>query len=244
MTGGPELAAMARRLEVFRNRHRGDRAVIVCNGPSLNDMDLGFLSQEIVFGLNKIHLGLERFGFYPRYVVAVNDKVIAQSAVALRAMSSIKFVTERAATVLPPDAFTYHIRTSGLKGRFYADITEGVREGHTVTHAALQIAYFMGFAEVVIIGMDHRFATEGRPNESRFLTGPDPNHFSPAYFGNQTWDEPNLAESEQSYRAALSAYAADSRRIIDATLGGACQVFPKADYRDTFGLRAADPFKA
>lgn len=235
----PNLAAMARRLEVFRDRHRGERAVIVCNGPSLNEMDLSFLAGQIVFGLNKIHLGLERFGFYPRYLVAVNDKVIEQSALALRGLSAIKFVTERAATILPPDAYTYHIRTSGLEGRFYPDITQGVREGHTVTHAALQIAYFMGFTEVVIIGMDHRFTAHGQPNEAQFLNGPDPNHFSPAYFGNQTWDLPNLAESEVSYRAALAAYSADKRRIIDATPGGACQVFPKADYRDVFGLHGA-----
>lgn len=227
---------LARRLRVFANRHRGERGVIVCNGPSLNRMDLEFLTGQTVIGLNKIHLGLESFGFYPRYIVAVNDKVVQQSADALRGLSSIKFVTDRALPHLPPDAFTYHIRTTGLRERFYPDITSGVREGHTVTHAALQIAYFMGFSEVVIIGMDHRFAAEGRPNEAQFLVGPDPNHFSPDYFGNQTWDLPNLAESEISYRAALTAYERDNRRIIDATLDGACTVFPKADFREVFNL--------
>lgn len=227
---------IADRLIHFKDRHRGGRAVIVCNGPSLNQMDLEFLSGEIVFGLNKIHLGLRKFGFFPRYLVAVNDKVIAQSAEAYRDLSAVKFLTERALDILPPDPFTYHIRTTGLKERFFPDITKGVREGHTVTHAALQIAYYMGFQEVVIIGMDHRFETQGAPNEAQRLNGPDVNHFSADYFRDQDWDLPNLVESEVSYRAALAAFSADNRRIIDATVGGACEIFPKRDYRQVFNL--------
>jgi hypothetical protein len=224
------------RLTRFKDLHLGERCVLVCNGPSLNRMDLRFLRRETVIGLNKIHLGLPRFGFYPRYLVAVNDKVLAQAAPALREMTALKFVSDRAADLLPEDALTYHIRTTGLTGRFYADIAEGVREGHTVTHAALQIAHYMGFAEVVIIGMDHRFAVSGPPNAPLRMEGPDPNHFSPDYFGGQAWDAPNLRESEISYRAARDAYEAEGRRIVDATLEGACNVFPKADHRAVFGL--------
>ncbi|QIZ82674.1 Protein of unknown function DUF115 [Thalassovita gelatinovora] len=225
----------------FHDQHPGQRCVIVCNGPSLNKMDLGFLRDEIVFGLNKIYLGLERFGFYPRYMVAVNRKVIAQSADRLRAMNCVKFISDRGADLMPRDALTYHIRTQGMEKqpqaqRFYRDVTEGVREGHTVTHAALQLAYFMGFSQVVIIGMDHNFPQSGAPNSELVMQGDDPNHFSPAYFRGAKWDAPNLAESEISYRAALAAYRADGRAVVDATQGGLCDVFPKADYRAVFGL--------
>lgn len=230
----PEMT-QAERLLRFRDRHKGERCVIVCNGPSLNSMDLSFLRDEIVIGLNKIYLGLPRFGFYPRYLVAVNDKVIAQSASAYRDMTAIKFISDRSAHLLPADAWTYHIRTHGLDGLFYPDITQGVREGHTVTHAALQIAYYMGVCEVIIIGMDHRFAPAGPANSEQIMTGPDPNHFSPDYFRDQKWDAPNLAGSEMSYRAARAAFEADGRRIIDATAGGACEVFEKANYQELFG---------
>ncbi|SER05602.1 6-hydroxymethylpterin diphosphokinase MptE-like protein [Thalassovita taeanensis] len=220
----------------FHDQHRGQRCVIVCNGPSLNQMDLGFLKNEIVFGLNKIYLGLERFGFYPRYMVAVNRKVIEQSADQYREMKCVKFVSDRGADLLPRDALTYHIRSKGMTGRFYRDITEGVREGHTVTHAALQLAYFMGFSNVVIIGMDHHFPQSGTPNAELRMQGDDPNHFSPDYFRGHKWDAPNLEESEVSYRAAQEVFAADGRQITDATLGGHCQVFPKVDYRTFFEL--------
>ena len=221
-------------LKLFKDMHRGARMVVVCNGPSLNRMDLRFLRSEIVIGLNKIHLGLDQFGFYPRYLVAVNRKVIEQSAKVFARMTATKFISELGADLLPEDALTYHIKTENLPGRFYADITEGVRGGHTVTHAALQIAFYMGASEVVIIGMDHRFQADGPPNAELFMPGDDPNHFAPGYFGGQKWDAPNLPESEVSYAAARAAYEADGRRILDATVDGACTVFDKVDYRSVF----------
>jgi hypothetical protein len=200
-------------------------------------MDLSFLRNEVVFGLNKIYLGLSKFDFYPRYMVAVNRKVIAQSADALRAMNCVKFISDRGTDLMPEDAQTYRIRTKDMTGRFYGDITQGVREGHTVTHAALQIAYFMGFRQVVIIGMDHNFTQSGPPNAELEMRGADPNHFSPDYFRGNKWDAPDLAESEISYRAALAAFSAAGRDIVDATDGGHCQVFPKEDYRSFFSLK-------
>lgn len=226
----------ASRLSRFHNVHVGERAVLVCNGPSLNRMNLDFLRREIVIGLNKIHLGLDRFGFYPRYVVAVNPRVVEQARIELAAMTALKFIGARAAIHLPEDAFTHHIQVLDPPVLFSRDITQGFREGGTVTHAALQLAFWMGFSEVVIIGMDHRFTYEGKPHESRFLAGPDTNHFSPEYFSGQVWDNPDLVRSEVSYAEARRIYESTGRRIVDATVDGACTVFEKADYRRIFDM--------
>jgi hypothetical protein len=222
-------------LSRFRDAHPGERIVIVCNGPSLNQTDLAPLAREVVFGLNKIHLGLDRFGFHPRYLAAVNDKVIAQEAGALAALSSVKFITDRAAPVLPAGPLTYHLNTTRIATPFCHDITLAVREGHTVTFVALQIARFMGAAEVVILGLDHRYTASGPPNAALHMAGDDPNHFDPRYFGGKDWDAPNLVKSEESFHLARAAYQAEGRRIIDATPGGACAVFEKADARAVFG---------
>lgn len=224
-----------KRLREFKNIHEGERCVLVCNGPSLNKMDLSYLRGEVTFGLNKIFLGLESFGFYPRYVVAINEKVIRQSSSEFQNMETIKFISEGCANIIPPDKYTYHIKTNQLQNDFYLDITQGVRGGHTVTHAALQIIRYMGFREVVIIGMDHRFDYVGHPNEAQFLRGDDTNHFSADYFRNQVWDTPNLSGSEKSYRVAKKIFEDEGRRIVDATVDGACQVFDKADYPAVLG---------
>lgn len=211
----------------------------MANGPSLNDMDLSFLRHETCIGLNKIFLGLERFRFYPRYYVAVNRRVIEQSASEIRRLTSVKFINSWGKDLITENALTYLIDTRDPQRRFYHDISEGVHEGWTVTYAALQIGYFLGFKEIVIIGMDHRYAYSGEPNQPQVLEGVDPNHFSPDYFGGgQTWDNPDLAHSEESYRIARREFEKAGRRIIDATLNGACDIFEKADYRDIFGVAA------
>lgn len=227
---------MGDRLRLIRDRHHGQRCVIVANGPSLNRMDLGFLRREHVIGMNKIHLGISTFGFYPRYYVAINPKVVQQSAVEIRALNCVKFIGVHAAREagLDEDAFTYAVNTDSAE-RFSTDLSHGMHEGWTVTHAALQVAYHLGFTDVVLIGLDHRYNYQGKPNEARVMEGADPNHFSDRYFGyGQTWDNPDLERSEESYRAALAAFRRDGRQVRDATVGGACMVFPKVDYKEFF----------
>jgi hypothetical protein len=196
-------------------------------------MDLSPLKQETVIGLNKIHLGLNRFGFYPRYLVAVNDKVIEQSAKEMMKLNCVKFVSQRSASKVPESALTYHINTNFPSSRFCKDISQGVHEGWTVSYAAMQIAYHLGFEELIIIGMDHRYTFSGNPNQASILDGADPNHFDESYFGyGKSWDNPDLARSEESYRIARSVYEANGRRILDATVNGACSIFEKVNFKE------------
>lgn len=225
---------MSERLASFHNRHQGETAVLVCNGPSLNQMDLRFLRKHTCIGLNKIFLGFKKFAFYPKYYVAVNDLVIEQSSAEIKALNCVKFISQRNARWVPESALTHHIKTDRPPHRFCTDITLGVHEGWTVTYAALQVAYYLGFKQVVIVGMDHRFTYQGQPNETHLLQGDDPNHFAPNYFSGQQWDNPDLAHSEESYRLAKQVFEADGRSIIDATLKGACTVFDKQPYTQVF----------
>ncbi|GAB3343652.1 6-hydroxymethylpterin diphosphokinase MptE-like protein [Marilutibacter aestuarii] len=221
---------------MLKDRHRGERGVIVANGPSLNRMDLAFLRRETVVGMNKIHLGFDRFGFYPRYYVAVNRHVIEQSQRHIRALNCVKFIGDRGSEGrIQEDALTYLLNTREPPARFCHDIAQGLHEGWTVTYAALQVARYLGFQEVVLIGLDHRYRYEGSPNELLKFEGPDHNHFSEAYFGHgQAWNNPDLERSEESYRIARTEYEKEGRRILDATVDGACTLFEKVDHRDIF----------
>jgi hypothetical protein len=226
------------RLRRFWRRHRGERALLLCNGPSLRQVQFSQINRAsfTVFGLNKIFLGFDLLGWEPDYLVAVNDKVLKQSLQMFQTLRMPKFVSNRLPlSDLPEDPLTFHLRTTGLPpgaGRFSTDIVQYVREGWTVTHAALQVIHYMGFAEAFIVGMDHRFSqhTPGRENTEGIVSGDDVDHFHPQYFGGgQTWDYPDLRNSEISYKAARDVFEAGGRSIIDCTIGGACDVFEKAD---------------
>jgi hypothetical protein len=85
------LAESNLRLEEFKDKHRGQRCVIIGNGPSLNKMDLSFLKNEITFGMNRIYLLFDKWSFTPTYYVSVNPLVIEQSVEEIRQITAPRF---------------------------------------------------------------------------------------------------------------------------------------------------------
>jgi hypothetical protein len=224
------------RLSAFRNAHTGERCFIIGNGPSLKDTDLSRLRNEFSFGLNRIYLLFPKLGFETSYLVSVNTLVIEQCAADLRSLTLPKFITWRGRRWLKGDDEVVYLDTDYTGPETFArDVTGRVFEGSTVTFVALQLAYYMGFNDVVLVGVDHSFTTKGQANVTVVSEGDDPNHFSPEYFGKGfRWQLPDLAASERAYGLARAAFEADNRKVRDATIGGQLDVFPKVDYDDLF----------
>jgi 6-hydroxymethylpterin diphosphokinase MptE-like len=222
-------------LRSLRDRHAGERCVIVGNGPSLKQMDLSILRDEVTFGLNRGYLLFQKLGFATTYLAAINVHVVEQFSAEILAEPSTIFVSWHARRSLPAGHRAILVRP-GPGPRFSTDPARGMWGGATVTFAALQLAYHMGFREVILIGVDHSFTTTGPAHKLVTSTGDDPNHFDPNYFGKGVrWELPNLELSEVAYRLARRAYEQDQRRIVDATVGGKLTVFPKVDLASALG---------
>ncbi|MCB9134666.1 MAG: glycosyltransferase [Anaerolineales bacterium] len=234
------LADTNQQLAAFKDRHLGQRAVIIGNGPSLNQMDLSFLKNEVTFGMNRIYLGFEKWGFSPSYYVSVNTLVIEQSAAEMAKIPAPRFLSIYGAPYVEnPADFLFLKPVHGPL--FTRDPRLGICEGYTVTYVAMQLAYFMGFSEVYLIGVDHNFVTQGPANQEIVSEGADANHFDPNYFGSGfRWQLPDLQNSEVAYRLAKRVFEAEGRIIFDATVGGKLNIFPKVDYRDVFASSPVD----
>lgn len=193
-------------------------------------MDLSRLRAEYTFGLNRAPLLFPRMGFQTTFLVCVNRLVIEQSGDELLDTSCTKFVSWEGRRFLPPSADLTYLRS--VRGqRFSEDLSRGVWEGGTVTFVAIQLAFHLGFHNVILIGVDHSFTTKGPPNQQTTSTGDDPNHFDPTYFGKgYRWHLPDLEKSEIAYGLAKEHFEASGRTIVDATVGGKLKVFPKASY--------------
>lgn len=220
----------APKLERFKDIHKGQSCFIIGNGPSLNKMDLSQLKGCHVFGLNKIYLLFDKADLKLTYHVAINPFVIQQSKDILENLSCPTFLSYLAAKdVVEHKPHIQFLATSGGI-RFNEDILNLISEGWTVTYVALQLAYYMGFEKVFLIGVDHNFKAQGIPNEKQILQEDDVNHFDPNYFKNQTWQLPDLQGSEISYQLAKFYYERNGRKVYDATLGGKLTVFDKIDF--------------
>ena len=217
-------------LESLRNKHAGQRAVIICNGPSLNQTDMSKVRDEISFCMNRSYLMFDEWELTPTYFTLTNELVLQQFLVDIQALPMPKFTDFAYRDMLKPEHGTTYFRLPPrLADKFQGDLREPISSGGTVTFATLQIAYFLGFRDVIIIGMDHRFAAKGVPSAAEIRTGDvDPDHVHPNYFPKgMKWELPDLVRSELAYSQARAQYEQDSRRIIDATVGGACCIFEK-----------------
>ena len=226
-------------LERYQNRHRGERCFLMANGPSLGTMDLRPLRKEVTFGLNRIYLIFDKLGFTPTYYGASNELIIEQFQHDIRGLRMQKFLGWHRRHLFqddvgqPPPNTCYLRDRLALSDEFSPDVTNGITSGGTVTYHMLQLAYFMGFREVVLIGLDHSFKENGRPSRVEIRTGQDENHFHPDYWPKGSrWQLPDLHRAEIAYANARQAFEADGRRIVDATAGGKCAVFPKVDFHD------------
>jgi hypothetical protein len=223
------------KIQSLKNSHLGEQCVIIGNGPSLRDTNLSKLSNVFTVGLNRFYLAFPELGFTTSCLLSVNDLVIEQCAEELRSLPIPTFVSWRGRKWINPADNLHYLYTTYLLPRFNSDASGRLWEGATVTFVAMQLAYYMGFKQVILIGVDHSFATKGTPNTTVVSSGDDPNHFNPAYFGKGfRWQLPDLETSELAYCMAREAYKKDGREILDATVGGKLTVYPKVKYDTLF----------
>lgn len=211
----------------YHNRYQGKSCVIIGNGPSLNQMDLSQLRDKLTFGLNRGYMLFDRIGAPTSFLVCVNALVLEQFGADIARQPVPKFLSWAGRDVVPFTRDTAFIRTSGAID-FSHDARHLLYEGNTVTYVAMQLAYYMGFETVILIGVDHNFSDKGTPHTTVTTQEGDANHFDPNYFGKGIkWQLPDLEGSERAYALAKQVFEADGRRIIDATLGGKLHIFPK-----------------
>jgi hypothetical protein len=208
----------------YKDKHNG-RCYILGNGPSLADVDLHNLDAP-TFGTNRIYLA----DYTPDYYVCVNPLVYEQFHEDIDEIETVKFLSKKFENLALPEleyiyGSTFMLDTDTNQPGFYSP-EESMWEGNTVTFVCLQLAYYMGFTEVILLGVDHDFGGYKQPHLEAVATGPDENHFHPDYFSNGTrWNYPDLAGSEYAYMLAKIAFEQVGRTIINATNRTKLEVF-------------------
>lgn len=225
-------------LKHYHDLHKNERCFIVANGPSIQHTNLELLKNEITFGLNRIYLNFPSSDFRPTYYVAVNELVLEQFHSDIEKLVMPKFLNWncRSSFIKTNDNQVFIKPKLVLNDYFEADITKPFVFGGTVTFVTLQLAYYMGFNEVIIVGLDHRYNEKGVPNEKETRSyEKDASHFHPDYFPRGSkWQLPDLARSEIDFTLARAFYEKNSRRIMDATIGGNCTIFEKIPFEKVF----------
>jgi hypothetical protein len=235
-------------LRGLQNSRQGETAVIIGNGPSLNQTDLSMLAGIDTFGVNSIFLAEDRLVQPLTYYVVEDTKVMEENAERIRSMKAglrlfpadyMQYFAEK--NLDAPTAF-FRLNTAFYRRnlaaycrpRFSFDPSQRLFAGQTVTYINMQLAHWIGYSRVILIGMDFEYTIPaGATIEGVHIThsdSPDPNHFHPDYFGyGKTWKDPQLDRVRSNYVLARRIFEATGREIINATVGGKLDIFPRSD---------------
>lgn len=238
-------------LKSLKNKHVGQRCFIIGNGPSLNLLDLTKLKTEFTFGVNAIYLNRDKMQFDPTYYV-VEDNLVAEDRkdeINKYKGPKHKFFGNFLRYCIEPDEETIFLNLlrnyadENYKPFFSENALRSLGVGGSVTYVCLQLAFYMGFEEVYMIGFDHNYtipdtALITNKNAHSFditSTEDDVNHFSKDYFGKgYRWHDPNVERMERGFAKAREVFEADGRKIYNATAGGHLEVLVRKDYNSIF----------
>lgn len=214
-----------------KNIYKNQKVYLLANGPSLSNVNFNFLKNKITIGLNRAYLLKKNYGFEPNYLVVVNDLVMEQWINDFVLFSGVLIVPYKYKKKLSKRKNkTLFFNTSlALNDKFSRDFSKRVYTGGTVTYVAMQLAFYFGVKDLVLLGLDHSFAEKGKANKEEIRSYAfDKSHFDKNYFPKGSkWQLPDLLRSELAYEMAKKNFESVNSLIIDATLLGKCDVFKK-----------------
>lgn len=173
------------RLLQYRDRYFGKRCFIVCNGPSLTVDDLNKIKGEYSFGCNGIFGVFSHTDWRPNFYCTLDNLVIEHLYTSLQgkainwpcSMFSLRNeidaydIKKEFITCNSIDDLDFH---TGLP-KFSSDCLQYVYTIGTVTYYMLQLAVYMGFKEIVFLGLDFNFSVE-RHSDGHVVEKNIPNH--------------------------------------------------------------------
>jgi hypothetical protein len=238
------------RMRALRDQFKGrERCFLIGNGPSLNQTDLACLKDEVTFAVNGFFLKAEDLDWTPTFY-CVEDHLVAED----RAQwinpfkGPVKFFPAYLGYMFPkaPDTIFYNHRprVSYPHGfDFSLDAAQITYTGCTVTFSMMQLAAYLGFREIYLIGVDASYDIPADAQEGKdYATGvldmksDDPNHFDPDYFGKGfRWHDPQVHKMLEAYAEARRVLEEQTeQRIYNATVGGQLEVFERRSFASLF----------
>lgn len=222
-------------LNQFKNIYEGKRCFIVATGPSLRVEDLDKLKNEITFSMNSIYLSYSKTSWRPTYY-GIQDPLVYEKIyheikdddfnnafIGSNIARIFKIKENNKRLVFPLDMLNHQLPNSKINTKFSDDICERVYSGYNIAYSMIQIAVYMGFKEIYLIGADCDY----QQNKKYFEE--DKNRGEEKYFTKKFLCE-NTQKFITAYEVAKDYAKENDIKIYNATRGGKLEVFERVDF--------------
>ena len=167
-----DISELENRLLTLKDVHHGKACFVIGNGPSLAIPDLERIKKEISLGCNSIYALFDHTDWRPTYYFA-NDMISTDNLVSNHLLESIRENFQGMFFSL--SQYKKFKKIANLDHCYFMKLlsatTEGERQmclenkkfvfwGGTVTCSMIQIAIYMGFSRIYLLGLDCTFPVE------------------------------------------------------------------------------------
>ncbi len=230
----------ADKIRSLKGMYDGKRCFIIGNGPSLTADDLELLADEYCFASNRIYYMFHKTRWRPKCFLCMDSNVCSDIKNAI-ARLDIPLV------ILLTEARKYHIKNKHVvyannyypyfvhqykrvEVGFSQDVSKYFIAGETVTYNAIQLAVYMGFQEIYLVGVDNCYA---KSQDARGRIVVDPNIRN--YFDDLDTPEYSIQRCDTvnaAYAKAKEYCDAHGSVIKNATRGGKLEIFPRVSLEE------------
>jgi len=247
-----EERAILRKNRALNNRHAGERCFILATGPSIKKQDLKLLRGETCIALSNFFVHQDYSVIKPRYYcVAGYHQPISRTAwtewlgeMAAATDNAVMFFSlndrediERNGLFSRREIhYLQFANWSTISGE-KSDITRSVPSPQSVTIMALEVALYMGFENIYLLGCDHDWMLHLDTSQHFY----EENQHAFVRAGYDEWAGVDLELQCQSYVRLWQRYKelgqiarGKSINIFNATAGGLLDVFPRIRYESLF----------
>ena len=232
--------------EKYKTDNENRRCFIIGNGPSLTVKDLDTLKEhkEICIASNSIYNLFGQTDWRPDIYTVHDFQEIKKTHEKIAAVKSELKIAAQSAEGRIYDidgAITLRLiepEESREKVFFSDDISKCIYDGGTVTYVSMQCAVYLGFREIILLGVDHSFAREIRKDGTVEINNRNKNHFT-NYQTNDFWGN-NMSDEEAvvfpvdfatlAFETAKQYADAYGIKILNATRGGKLEVFERVNF--------------
>lgn len=244
------IRAGQKQLSQFKNIHKGERCFVVGNGPSLSPEDLDLIKDEYSFAANRIYDIYSKTEWRPTYY-GIQDLYVLKE-ITKEVEEEENGARTRFIVANRPDYMCYEMKADPKNRFFYlgtclseqrnikfaSEFDKTVGHGRTITYAMLQLAVYMGFKEIYLLGIDHNYNNFMSNDGSFDKDAHAASHFAgaKAYKNLRTSNVPHkngvVYVTTKAYQTAENYSRKNGVRIFNATRGGKLEVFERVNLED------------
>lgn len=246
-----------RRLASLEGKFTGKKAVIIGTGPSLRVEDLDRLAGWTTFACNKIYLAFQNTTWRPDFY-SISDDKLAEHAnefdfkrffcnttiINSQVTKSVFKADLQVHHYLYSEAYSISQWTPGETPNAPRSFAKGILSGgNSVMIDQLQMAYLMGFSEVVIIGADLSYfggTLTGEKCRSGELIRYDSNEAEKNYFHKDYYQPgavttvPNIDKMKVAWEYCRLLFESSDRVLINASRQTALEHVTRMDFDTIF----------